>query len=151
MVIYFDWSGTLAKPHNIQQFLFGTNKLECLYPDTIQTLEKLTTNGYILGIIANMRYSGYHFINALEQSNLKKYFLGAIVCSSDTPYRKPDPMIFEMALRRDAAEPNNCMMVGNKWETDIIGAETIGMHSHFKNKESFNDLLKLLKNVPSNY
>ena len=151
MVIYFDWSGTLAKPHTKQQFLFGTNKLECLYPDTIQTLQKLVARGYILGIISNISYSGHHFINALEEAGLKKYFLGAIVCSSDTPYRKPDPMIFEMALRRDAVEPNNCMMVGNKWETDIIGAETIGMHSHFKNTNTFNDFLKLLKNVSSNF
>ena len=94
--IYFDWSGTLAKPHNLQQFLFGTNKLDCLYQDTVSTLQKLVARGYILGIITNMRYSGYHFTSALEESGLKKYFLGAIICSSDTPYRKPDPMIFEI-------------------------------------------------------
>ena len=145
MVIYFDWSGTLAKPHTKQQFIFGTNKLDCLYPDTISVLEKLTSRGYILGIITNMSYSGYNFINALEISGLKKYFLGAIVCSSDTPYRKPNPMIFEIALRRDAVEPKDCIMVGNKWETDIIGAETIGMSTFFKNNYNcISDFLKTL-------
>lgn len=145
MVIYFDWSGTLAKPRTKQQFIFGTNKLDCLYPDTIELLQKLVDNDYILGIITNMSYSGYHFMNALEQSGLKKYFLGAIICSSDVQYRKPDPMIFELALRRDAVEPKDCLMVGNKWNTDIIGAETIGMLSYFKNKDTFSDLLKYLK------
>lgn len=140
--IYFDWSGTLAKPHTKQQFLFGTNKLECLYPDTIQTLQKLVSRGYILGIISNISYSGHHFTTALEESGLKKYFLGAIICSSDTPYRKPDPMIFEMALRRDAVDPQDCLMVGNKWETDIIGSETIGMSSFFKNTDTFIDFFK---------
>jgi FMN phosphatase YigB (HAD superfamily) len=54
-------------------------------------------------------------------------------------------MIFELALRRDAVEPKDCLMVGNKWNTDIIGAETIGMLSYFKNKDTFSDLLKYLK------
>jgi putative hydrolase of the HAD superfamily len=136
MNIYFDWSGTLAKPHTKQQFIFGNNKLDQLYPDTIQTLQKLISKGYILGIITNTKYSGYHFIKALEEAGIKKYFLGAIICSSDTIYRKPDPMIFEMAFRRDAVEPNKCIMVGNKWQTDIIGAETIGMKSFYKETDT---------------
>jgi putative hydrolase of the HAD superfamily len=142
MVIYFDWSGTLAKPHTKQQFIFGTNKLECLYPDTIKTLQTLVGKGYILGIITNMSYSGYHFNTALEESGLKKYFIGAIICSSDTGYRKPDPMIFEMALRRDAVDPKDCVMVGDKWQTDIIGAETIGIKSFFKNTDTFEKFLE---------
>ena len=143
MVIYFDWSGTLAKKHTKQQFIFGTNKLEALYPDTIKTLQKLTLKGHTLGIIINISYSGYHFMKALEESGLKKYFLGAIICSSDTIYRKPDPMIFELAMRRDAVEAKDCLMVGNKWETDIIGAETIGMKTFYKNTETFEDFIKL--------
>jgi putative hydrolase of the HAD superfamily len=141
MVIYFDWSGTLAKPHTKQQFIFGTNKLDCLYPDTITTLQKLVAKGYILGIITNISYSGYHFTKALEEAGLSKYFLGAIICSSDTSYRKPDPMIFELALRRDAVDPRYCTMVGDKWETDIMGAETIGMKSYFKKTDNFDDFL----------
>jgi putative hydrolase of the HAD superfamily len=145
-VIYFDWSGTLAKKGTKQQFIFGTNKLEQLFPDTIPTLQKLVAKGYILGIITNMSYSGYNFINALEESGLKRYFLGAIICSSDTMYRKPNPMIFEMAFRRDAVEPRETLMVGNKWETDIIGAETLGMQSFFKNNyTTLSDLLKFLQ------
>ena len=149
-IIYFDWSGTLAKPHTKQQFLFGTNKLDCLYPDTISTLQKLVDKGCILGIIINIDYSGHYFTAALEQSNLRKYFLGAIVCSSDTPYRKPDPMIFEIAFRRDAVEPRDCMMVSNKWNPDIIGSETIGMSSFLKTRDSFDEFLKLFKNFYKN-
>lgn len=40
---------------------------------------------------------------------------------------KPEPTMFEMALRRLGVAPQEALMVGDRLETDILGAERAGM------------------------
>ena len=128
--IYFDWSGTIAISHT--KIYFKSNdvneKLKMLKPDTISTLEALVNQGYILGIITNISIPCITFKKSLNHMGIYKYFKGAIVCSSECNCRKPSKEIFEIALTKDKVLPENTLMVGNKYKTDIIGAKNMKMN-----------------------
>ncbi len=40
---------------------------------------------------------------------------------------KPEPLLFEMALEKLGVDPGDCLMVGDRPDTDIAGAAAIGM------------------------
>ncbi|MBN2471702.1 MAG: HAD-IIA family hydrolase [Anaerolineae bacterium] len=42
---------------------------------------------------------------------------------------KPEPTMFEMALRRAGVAPQDAIMVGDRLETDILGAQRAGMQT----------------------
>ena len=42
---------------------------------------------------------------------------------------KPEPLLFEMALERLNASPEDCIMIGDRPDTDIVGAAAVGMRT----------------------
>jgi FMN phosphatase YigB (HAD superfamily) len=52
-----------------------------------------------------------------------------IVTSVDAGHLKPHPAVFELAMQRCAARPDECVVIGNREENDIEPARTIGMRS----------------------
>lgn len=54
----------------------------------------------------------------VERLQLKDYF-DCILVSGDLPWEKPDQKIFQQACQLLGVEPRNCIMVGDKLETDI--------------------------------
>ena len=40
---------------------------------------------------------------------------------------KPEPLLFEMALERLGVPPEQCVMIGDRPDTDIAGAAALGM------------------------
>ena len=128
--IYFDWSGTLSKKHLKKIFLYGpkNKKKSVLFPNIIDLLKLLVKNGYILGIITNISDPSSVFIQSLKDIKIFKYFKGSIICSSDYNFRKPSTKIFNIAFVKDNVKPENTLMIGNQYNTDIIGAKNIGMN-----------------------
>lgn len=72
----------------------------------------------MLGLITNGPSNAqWEKINRL---NLKSYF-DVILVSGDLAWEKPNPRIFQEACRYLGVEPYQCIMVGDKMETDILG------------------------------
>jgi len=42
---------------------------------------------------------------------------------------KPEPLMYEMALKRLALKPEETLAIGDRLETDIAGAQAVGMHT----------------------
>jgi HAD superfamily hydrolase (TIGR01450 family) len=42
---------------------------------------------------------------------------------------KPEPLLFEMALQRLGVAPGECVMIGDRVDTDIAGAQRLGMRT----------------------
>lgn len=42
---------------------------------------------------------------------------------------KPDPVVFQSVLETVKVSPNEAVMVGNTWDTDILGANRSGIHA----------------------
>lgn len=99
-----------------------------LFPNTMEILEYLRPK-YRLHIITN----GFQEVQEkkLNNSNIRGYF-DQIIDSEMAGVKKPDPMIFQMALKNANAAPNTSLMVGDSLEADILGAQAVGLHTlHF--------------------
>ena len=54
-------------------------------------------------------------------------FFDALVISSDYKFRKPDPRMFHIALAMLDAKPSVAAYIGNRYETDLVGAKAAGL------------------------
>ena len=97
-----------------------------------ELLENLRSN-YKLHIITNgFSDTQSHKINA---GRISHYF-STIVISDETPYRKPEREIFELAVTKAGSHVKASLMVGDDWQKDILGAKSAGMDQAFYNPES---------------
>lgn len=71
---------------------------------------------YILGLITNGPTNAQW--EKIEELNLSNYF-DCILVSADLPWEKPDKRIFHAACKYLDVESKECIMVGDKLETDI--------------------------------
>ena len=76
-----------------------------------------------MGIIANQSEDVAELI---ERSGLGKFFKVQTI-SSSVKLKKPDSKIFELALNQAGNSPKDCIMVGDRLDTDICPANKLGM------------------------
>jgi HAD superfamily hydrolase (TIGR01549 family) len=104
-----------------------------VYPEMIETLVALQKAGVRMGIISNTTNPG--FMKDYEQSllGLDSYFEFSIY-SSEVPYRKPHPSIFQLALSRLKLDPAEVLFVGDNLKADVVGAQSVGMPTAWLNR-----------------
>ncbi|HEY3095194.1 MAG TPA: HAD family hydrolase [Nitrososphaera sp.] len=92
------------------------------FDDAEPTLQALSKHCE-MGLIANQSED----INELlEKSGLGRFFKVQAI-SSSVKLKKPDPRIFELALRQAGHPASDCIMVGDRIDTDICPASKLGM------------------------
>ena len=96
-----------------------------LQDDVLPCLERLRTDGYRLGIIANQPSQ---VRTALERDGLVSFFEVWGV-SEDLGLQKPDPELFLHALRTAGVEPSRAVMVGDRLDYDVRPARQAGMRT----------------------
>lgn len=75
---------------------------------------------YLLGLITNG--PSHAQWEKVQQLNLRQYF-DCILVSGDLPWEKPNQNIFLEACQYLGVQPRQCLMVGDKLETDIQGGK----------------------------
>lgn len=107
-------------------FLKRTTTKTQLVPDAIEVLDELRKRNYTLVIVSN----GFKSVQyqKLINSGLIGYF-HTIVLSEEVGFLKPDERVFQEALVRSGALPEQTLMIGDNYETDILGAQKIGITS----------------------
>jgi putative hydrolase of the HAD superfamily len=115
-------------PHFLAEMYRGIsmNRLE-LYPAVREVLDGLRPR-YRLAAITDAQSAWA--MPELSQVGLVDYFYPVIV-SGDLGYRKPDPRIFALALRRMHLAPEETVFVGNDMFRDIFGARQAGLRTVF--------------------
>ena len=99
-----------------------------LFPGAIEILEQLNKQ-YSLHIITN----GFREVQRFKMRNagLTPYFI-TVTDSESVGVKKPNPLIFEKALRDANCDASRAVMIGDSREADILGALQVGMHAiHF--------------------
>lgn len=108
-----------------------------LFEHTISILETLSKN-YTLHIITN----GFHEVQRKKMRNAKIFdYFTHIIDSESVGVKKPNPNIFNHALKLANVLPENALMIGDSLEADIIGALDLGIHAihvDFDNKHDHN-------------
>lgn len=86
----------------------------------------LQQNKIKLGIVANIYSEAMNPV--LEREKLLHFFT-TIIASVDVGYRKPDPIIFHLALKQLHLKPQEVIMVGDSPQNDIQGAHNLGIQT----------------------
>lgn len=93
--------------------------------DAPAMLKRLREMEIEMGLIANQSED---IDEILEKSGLKGYFSVKAI-SSVVKVAKPDPKIFQLALDEAARSATQCIMVGDRLDTDICPANSAGMQT----------------------
>lgn len=94
-----------------------------LYPGVRHTLTTLAEN-YRLAALSDAQSAWA--VPELRVVQLENFF-ETIVVSGDLGYRKPDPRIFTLALKKLKLKPEDVLFVGNDMYRDVYGAQQAGM------------------------
>jgi len=93
-------------------------------PGAIDLLTTLHARGVSIGIVTN---------NIADEQRQKMRRCGmdslvtALITSEETGVQKPEPAIFHVALEAMDLRASECVMVGDVWATDIVGAQNAGV------------------------
>ena len=100
-----------------------------LVPGAMELLEYLRPK-YNLYILSN----GFKELQSrkMQTAGIDKYF-DALILSEDIGVNKPDCRLYEHAMRKTASEPHESLMIGDMFDTDIVGAANFGMDSMYYN------------------
>ena len=110
----------------VEKILWDNTAKGAQMPYAAEMLDCLRENGIRSGVISNIGWSGHALaerVNRLLPDNSFEF----ILASSDYIFRKPDPMLFELALRKADLPPEDVWYCGDKIEYDVDGAKSAGI------------------------
>ena len=103
-----------------------------LFDDSLPVLEEMKKNGYPLAVVSDAQK-----VFCMQEGEMLGItpFFSHIIMSTHLGFRKPDPRIFTIACTLLAIPPAEVVYVGNDIETDIKGAQGIGMKAILLDRE----------------
>ena len=101
-----------------------------LFPYAKEVLQYLVNKNYVLHLITNGFEQTQH--NKLMYSGLKDFFT-EVITSEGSNSLKPNKEIFEFAFEKCGTCKEECIMIGDSIEVDIVGAMNAGIDQVFVN------------------
>ena len=100
-----------------------------VFPDVIPMLRTLRSAGIKLGIVTNASQPMAMRDAELAGHGLIDYFPDCRIAAADTGYLKPHRRMFEAALARIGAAPEETVFIGDNPRADVEGALAVGMRA----------------------
>jgi putative hydrolase of the HAD superfamily len=94
-----------------------------LFPDVIDGLDRLRSRRLIVAAISNINQSAQKLCEEMKLTGHVDF----ATTSGETGFEKPDPRIFETALRKARVTASEALFIGDQLESDIYGAENAGL------------------------
>lgn len=107
------------------------------FPNLISMLEELKNRNIILGLITNGK--GQFQMDNVKSLGIKQYF-ETILVSEWENLKKPDPQIFQRALKKLNVSPNVSIYVGDHPINDVKAAQNVGMKGIWKKNIQWNNV-----------
>lgn len=116
-----------------EQFLEAVRRQRGLCPYALEAMSYLKER-YKVCILSNGFASvQYH---KLRYSGLMPH-VDEVVLSDEVGVHKPDPEIFRIARERMQCAPEECLMIGDSYMSDIVGASRAGIRSIWYSPEGY--------------
>lgn len=109
--------------HYIETEHRQNNLWRVMLPTTPRVLSGLQERGIQLGVVSN---SDGRIFSVLDRCGITNFFQ-VVVDSHDVGVEKPDPRIFQFALAKTKARPEQTIYVGDIYSIDVVGAERAGI------------------------
>ena len=106
-----------------------------VYDDVIETLEQLKSNNYSLGVFSNGDLSQQ--TDKCVRTGISKYF-DIITTSSEYPFSKPNPRVFDAIIKKFNLIPSDCTYIGDDYLKDFVASTSAGMIGIFLNRNNQN-------------
>ena len=133
MALYIQYERILLKEAGIEvneQLILGLlSKMRqfdmklVLFDDVMPVLTDLKGRGLILGLISNVDRDIAPLLSQLNLTSL----LQVVVTSQNVGFNKPQPEIFQEALKQAGARASEAIYVGDQYQIDVVGASKAGM------------------------
>ncbi len=120
------------------------------FPETAEILALLQADGFPLHVISgNVDYLPIIIENLGWTDRFR-----TVTFTQEVGAQKPDPRVFQFALRRAGQSPEESVYVGDSWEADYLGATGAGMSAVWLNRTgkaapSSCPQIKTLRELPS--
>lgn len=102
---------------------FATAEPWFVYPDVYPVLKRWQQLEIELGVLSNFDSRLYSVLEALDLSQ----FFTSITISTEVSAAKPDPQIFEIALKKHNISAQSALHIGDSWKEDYQGAIAAGL------------------------
>jgi HAD superfamily hydrolase (TIGR01509 family) len=129
--ILFDWGNTVMTDFELPGPMFLWEKVAWV-PGAEDALKELSTR-YSCYLATNAGASETEgVLKALKRVGAEKYFL-RIFLAKEIGYEKPDQRFFRFILEQLDVLPGNCVMIGDNYLKDCVGAKKAGLKTIFLN------------------
>ncbi len=130
--VIFDWGDTLMRDYPEKPGpMYLWDEVSLL--DGAEVLLKYLKGKYLLAVATNAECSNTEaMVKALQRVGIAHYF-DCFSSSLDLGAAKPDPRFFQEVCKQLGVSPGDCVMVGNSYEKDIVGACQAGLQTIYFN------------------
>jgi HAD superfamily hydrolase (TIGR01549 family) len=96
--------------------------------------------GRVLELLRGQAVVGVVTNNEVAEQEEKLDFLGFrslidfMIVSAGVGFAKPDPRIFQAALAKSGTRPEETVMIGDSWRSDVTGARNVGIRPVWFNR-----------------
>ena len=136
--------------HLSEEYIANLSSYNHLFPNAMEVLKYLKPK-YQLHIITN----GFQEVQdrKIRNSNIDSFFTH-VINSEMAGVKKPNPVIFELALNKANTIPEKSLMIGDSLEADILGAKALGFHvlhfnAHNEERHNICDIITELDEIKS--
>jgi putative hydrolase of the HAD superfamily len=104
-----------------------------LFDDVIPALDGLKKRNLTLGLISNIEQNMTATLDKLGLSAR----LDSVVTSQNAGFTKPQPEIFQYALKKSGIGPAEAVYVGDQYQVDMVGARGAGIQGILIDRDNY--------------
>lgn len=119
-----------------------------IYPGVFSLLKKLRSSAVKLALVTDMTAAiQFEKIKLLKLANM----FDVVITSEEAGHEKPDPIIFEICLKKLDVDAVSAIHIGDDYQRDIAGAEAAGIKSMLfisENKAAMRNNINIIRSFP---
>ena len=113
-------------PAEAEKILWDNTSVGALMPSVVKMLDFINANGIRSGVISNIGWSGAALTERISRLLPQNKF-EFIITSSEYMFRKPSPLLFELALKKAGLSAEDVWYCGDNIKADIEGSAAVGI------------------------